>query len=528
MNVNKKVLKTGQLVAYFMACFFFLIYPLYYHNAFFDIVTCKYNLIKIFVLVIFAVEMLIAFTYLMNQLDEKEEIKKNSKKKKNVKEERPKKALKDYFIITDWFMLAIVVINLISALLSDYFKESIDGANGRSAGLITVLCYAGIYIIISRAFIIDNIFIYVVALGSSLAGLLGILNGICIDPLKFYEELSAAQRKIYISTLGHVDVYTSLFAITIPILLMHYLDSKKLLDRIITFFALIINITGVISGQCDMAFLVIAASIILVICFEQTDWNLVLFMAPFVISMYLTKILTNITLKTEVRRFTGEYRDVSEFTKLLIKDETVLIITIFFIACVIVNLFSKLTMKKYKKIFVGISIAVPVIYVLLVIYFTFVNKTVNLGKATDYLRFSDAYASYRGFIWKLSIEEYLDMDIMKKLFGIGPDVVYPYLTNIPKHAKAMGDVVVYTGGAFDNLHNEFLQYLFTTGICGLAAYIGFIVCSIKNGIKGKKYILIVSSLGYVILSIFNLNQVVTTPIYVIVLSALNAKENNIK
>ena len=75
----------------------FLIYPLYYHNAFFDIVTCKYNLIKIFVLVIFAVEMLIAFTYLMNQLDEKEEIKEEFKEKKNAKEEKTQKSFKDYF-----------------------------------------------------------------------------------------------------------------------------------------------------------------------------------------------------------------------------------------------------------------------------------------------------------------------------------------------------------------------------------------------------------------------------------------------
>ena len=71
---------------------------------------------------------------------------------------------------------------------------------------------------------------------------------------------------------------------------------------------------------------------------------------------------------------------------------------------------------------------------------------------------------------------------------------------------------------YDNAHNEVLQYLVTTGLCGAVSYIGLFVSSFIYIFKNSKndlvaYISLAVMLGYFIQGLMNLNQPITTPFY---------------
>ena len=156
----------------------------------------------------------------------------------------------------------------------------------------------------------------------------------------------------------------------------------------------------------------------------------------------------------------------------------------------------------------------------MVICFTTVFKEADLGKFETILRFSDSYGSYRGYIWKVLVKDYRDMPFINKLFGIGTDSLRPYL--VAKYGDKMYRV---TNAYYDNAHNECLQYLVTTGIIGLITYAGLVIASIKNALKNENsWIIPAAVLCYLAQSFVNINQVVTTPLFFIMLSLLNCRE----
>ncbi len=86
------------------------------------------------------------------------------------------------------------------------------------------------------------------------------------------------------------------------------------------------------------------------------------------------------------------------------------------------------------------------------------------------------------------------------------------------------EMVKITGKKYDNLHNELLQYLVTTGLFGLITYLGFVGSSfvyIIRRIKGSPIAIacVASGAAYFAQSLVNLNQPITTPYFFVVLAA---------
>ena len=103
-----------KLYVYFM----FLIYPIFFHNYYFDIVTCKYILF----LIVTGIMFIISVFY----------IPENIFKKIKMREIR--------FSVSDYFMFAFLIVNVISTLLSGDILYGLNGASGRNMGLSTVIC----------------------------------------------------------------------------------------------------------------------------------------------------------------------------------------------------------------------------------------------------------------------------------------------------------------------------------------------------------------------------------------------------
>lgn len=480
-----------KLYVYFM----FLIYPIFFHNYYFDIVTCKYILF----LIVTGIMFIISVFY----------IPENIFKKIKMREIR--------FSVSDYFMFAFLIVNVISTLLSGDILYGLNGASGRNMGLSTVICLTFVYFLVSRTFKLDETFYRIATIGSVLVSIVGILQFAGIDFLGFYDKLEFSQKLFYISTLGHVDVYTSYFALTIPVLFIKYLHSTAPKEKFFYLIALITNGAGVVCGQCDSAYIVIFASIFLTLIFGKCRDKRVRIsevILPFVLIEVIVKVLLKVNDNAK------EVRIVSTFTKALFNDKAILILAAILGISILIEMKYITDVMRFKNIYLlimGVGIAA---YIILVISFTMVFKEVNLGKFETILRFSDSYGSYRGYIWKVLVRDYRDMPFINKLFGIGTDSLRPYL--VAKYGDKMYRV---TNAYYDNAHNECLQYLVTTGIIGLITYAGLVIASIKNALKNENLrIILAAVLCYLAQSFVNINQVVTTPLFFIMLSLLNCRE----
>jgi O-antigen ligase len=156
--------------------------------------------------------------------------------------------------------------------------------------------------------------------------------------------------------------------------------------------------------------------------------------------------------------------------------------------------------------------------------------------------FDDYWGNYRGFVWDRLCKIYKDFPMVKKIFGYGNETIRALMTD--NYYEEMFDL---TATVYDSAHNEYLQYLVTTGLFGLVSYVGLCVATIVNGVKlsgelrkSKErnisnqlrvpeisvtymlpLIMVAAYTAYLIQAVFNVIQPITTP-YAFLLAAMLA------
>lgn len=97
---------------------------------------------------------------------------------------------------------------------------------------------------------------------------------------------------------------------------------------------------------------------------------------------------------------------------------------------------------------------------------------------SNLLIFDSNWGTRRGFNWHLAFGYIRDFPLFNKLFGSGPETypIYTYSFDYYNMVNAFDEV-------YDSPHNEWLQYLFTTGILGFISYYGWVVSSVITGCR---------------------------------------------
>ena len=471
----------------------FIVYPLIFHDYYYDIVTCKF-----FVFIGVTVVYLVTFFVLKKNKD----IDKNS-----------------VMCTEEKIILLLFLINCVSFFLSDYKLEALLGAEGRNNGMLTIGAYLILYLCISSEKVDKEKILIAVIIGSIPVSLFGILNFAAIDLLGFYDGLSMQYKQFYMSTLGHVNVYSSYFSITVPVVLAYYLKEEKWKLKIVLYLASLINILALIVSGCESSIIIIVVAILCNII-NNKKINFAKWYGLMVAVLLTTKYLAKFNMNK------NEKRQLSTFMEMLSSNRILWGLIIGFGILVILDLIRKSDKKDkiIKYMLVMASFVLITAYLFVLFYFSVVDKKTELGKWSGLLRINDEFGSYRGYIWRVVVEEFKDLSIIKKIFGIGPDVLYPLV-----YEKYGNDMYKVTNAYYDNAHNEILQYLITTGIAGVVTYISFLVVKVKKfiSLKGQSEynkIIMCSCVCYFMQSFVNINQVVTTPMFVIMLCMLNAEE----
>lgn len=404
----------------------------------------------------------------------------------------------------DIVILSFTVIAALSTFLSPYAMEALTGFSqevriGRVQGFVVILMYLIFYLLISKkleykSWLLDGFLIF-----GGVASVLAVLNAYSIDPLGFYLNVMPQERATFISTIGNINTFSSLACMLVALNLYFYARSENLWMQVIYGFLLVINSGGLISAKSDSGLFAWAVlSAVMLIYFARWREERLRFLE----GMALTILTFGVIGYTQpgIGGLWGKICHLHGWAVLLG------LLVIFYFS---VRIFGgKPSLRKAMGVLVGLGVALLLMFVVAV---NLLGLKVG-GLEEDFL-FGEHWGSGRMELYSAAWEIFTSLDLKSQLIGYGPDT-YGILT------EEAG--VTYS----TSTHSEYLQYLVTLGWLGLITYCIFIASAMVMGFRqGRGSVgvgLAFACLAYSLQAIFNINQILTTPIFFILLAVMMA------
>ena len=351
----------------------------------------------------------------------------------------------------------------------------------------------------------------VLAAGAVTVGI-GLCQQFLLDPFGWLSRIQEFERMMFLSTIGYINFFSCyasmLWALTLG--LCCKTDGK----RKWLYWALFLLFTGgILIGNSDSGYLAAGCAwiVALTVSVRSGSGGSRPFAAAGLSALFLWG----------AGEWMGRYRPLTGISGLLAGNPAVLIAGVFclFISGFIYALDKKETARIRKPVRKRIALAAAaVILAALAIGFLQTDE----GRA--FCQWNDSWGSGRGCIWRLAWEEWKKLPLLQKLIGCGPDTAALLLE--PRN----DEMIRILGYTVNNVHNEYLQYLITMGILGLAAYVGFLwsgLARIYQDIRqdGWKLGLGLAAAAYLAQAAVSINQSVTTPVFILfAAAALGMKE----
>ena len=404
----------------------------------------------------------------------------------------------------DWGMLLFMVTCLVSTLGSGYPEASWTGFEGRYQGLSMMLAYGGMYWMITRYYEHkDGIWVVFIAAGAA-ACLLAILQHFGIDALGFYENVSAGQRALFVSTIGNVNFFASYTCMLAPVAMFMYTKAKSWKMRLFYMITGIIIFAGSACSNSDGAILGVGTmAVAMCIWFANRKTSFMRFL-EILLAMFLTLIAVVYTTHAApgAVRLTGVVEEL--VTDYALPAGAAVVLT----ARIVIGLFwKKEECRVFRKLILAATIAAVAALGAIMIYVNLVDTKIELGGFTNYLRFSSEWGTLRGREYKAAFAIFENADVWGKLFGCGTDVYgKAFLASMP-------NAEFYSVSA----HCEYLHYVVTLGIAGGAAYLFYAGATVAVGVRNIKKDAVAAALfalgAYLAEAVIGISQVFTTPIF---------------
>lgn len=303
------------------------------------------------------------------------------------------------------FYLLFLATGFLGLLFSGYPVSAFIGDYGRYNGLLTAIVYLLIGSMIISYGKFKEGFRYAFEISGAVVCLLGVLNHYGIDPFHVYEHILKKVAKMYLSTFGHVNIYTSFLAILLPVYAVSFYTAKKKWQMIVH-----------MAGYCLACYTLLVSG---------SDSGYLALLALF-------GVLGIRCLRTK----TGRKRVLA-------------LLVVFAVVTAATGAVRALTYQSTgkKKKLDSISKAI---------------LTLDFERVSAYFEYNDDWGNGRGFIWNRGLSYYMELPFYKKVIGIGPDMLLPAMIDYcGEESKEKFDVY------YDNMHNEVFQYLITYGALGL-------------------------------------------------------------
>ena len=498
---SKDTAKTSgaNLVAYIGAFLLLAIFPLYYHNYYFDILKAKYKFYYCTILIMALALLVLAVKSLL----------KNKAKPFMIHTVHQVNRI----FLPDVFMIILLISIIITTLQSDFKYESFWGNESRFNGLFLWLIYGLAYFIITRYLKFKEGLIDCFMITGVLVCLLGITDYFQFDILHFKEYLAFEQKYAFTSTLGNINMYTAYVGMVIATAMTLFIYTKSKKKIMFYYIVFVVGLLALITGRSDNGYLAMGAVFIVM--------PFLAFQTRRGIKRYLicaATLLTCIWLASFVSEVFSEQVLYLDSAFGMIGRINGLIYGVCLLWIIIALLHVKHSNSNddigiYPRIIWLVFVCICFFAVLYMFYdANIAGNSERYRELENYLVFYDSWGTNRGFVWKLAIKYFKEFSIPRKLFGYGADTF-----RILAYYEDYDTMINYNNTVFESVHNEYLHYLVTIGLMGLLAYLMLFISSCYRIIKYCKenpYALAMffSVIAYLAQATVNIAQPIVTPI----------------
>lgn len=391
-----------------------------------------------------------------------------------------KRKLKDFNLV-DIAAVALALSSVVSCLFSDNKSAALLGSRGWGAGAWMYIFLVLLYFFVSRSYSVTPVFVFTMLLSGSIVFIWSLLNVCSVDFFGMHERIYGGKTAAmaYLASIGNSNSMAGYASMLIPAVGILFIDSKKTVSKIVYGIFLLLGFACCIAANCDGVYLGLAIGILCMTIFAAGSLKRIRLLfasgAIFCASICLIKLLRLIS-------GTEKFVDLTGISAKLCSTNLAIILLIVFFTIYIALCFAK--NANLARFAAPLRISAAALFIAAVIV---VIVYASRG-------FDDNWGSYRGYIWRRSAEMFGELDFKSKLFGIGSDCFGILFSTDPK-ATLPGAIVL-------NAHNEWLQYLITTGIIGVAAYAFFWAAPavdalfIKKRISAPKAAMLAGIAGY--------------------------------
>ena len=485
-----------------------IIYPLIVDSTgFFKILECKY---RYFVLISVTYVALMLILVIYNAIFDKDNIKKSVK-----------------FGKVQIAILAFLFLNVISCMLSPYFKEyNLFVGIGRGEGLISIALYSVSFLLISMFGRFNKRYIFYFVISSILISSICIIQYIGFNPFNMYQDGIGTHNVSFIGTIGNVDFVSAMYTImlTLSVSVFVFLDTKKyfkILCLISIYFGFFIfEVLDVLSGAVGFAL-----TLILVLPYIITNSKR-LYRLLIIISTILLGYITNLILNPVYHYDKG----------MLTLDVQFNLIALILIILTAVIIFLAFVLRKYvffrlvnRKLIKYMYISMMIIAFIGIIIMLFVDMPFGIFHEIHEImhgNLNDEFGTYRMFLWKRAFTIFKDYP----LIGTGPDsFTARFMDKFTQDVISLGELTIN-----DTAANVYLTMLVNIGILGLISYIVFVGLLLYRMITKRKAfsnVLLIPIICFLIQDFFNLWTVIVTPVFFVLMAIgyistnLNKEEN---
>ncbi|MBQ7066142.1 MAG: O-antigen ligase family protein [Lachnospiraceae bacterium] len=419
----------------------------------------------------------------------------------------------------DYAVIVYLICTLISSALSDYPDKVWNGYSGWFMGLYSQISFVCIYFFISRYAENAKAILFCLCATAGYVFLLGVLNRFLIDPLGVYEGLEEYYKLQFLSTLGQSSWYSAFVCTILPIGVFFFWSSKKKWLRIASGIFSFLGFSTLVTQNSDSAYIALLCFIGVFFWYSVNDiWHLQRFFQLVILFLASVKVI-NIGAKLQPENMIEK---LDKLSLLLINGNATWIllgvsISIWgiLLLCQKKEVYNAVLVKKFRNmlfIIGGVFSLVAVLCVILSAKEMLPKQIATVVSGIPYFTWSDNWGNGRGFTWRFTGSMFKDMNIGKKLFGVGPEC-FPYYS----YEYAATDLNAKWGtNVLTNAHNEWFTALINYGIVGGIAYLNIFIMSIirfaKKTIKNPIVIGVIACLlSYLGHNLFCYQTVLCTP-----------------
>ena len=537
MKSKRKLMNASNVIVGLWVMAMFTIFPLIYNDFYFDILQTKYyTVLTLSIIMILALIVICGFAGGFKNFFDK------LKSKGFAVWFKEEFSIWDICIMIFWLMSA-----LSTAFAGRFIMESITGDKGRYSGLLLISIYVILYFTVSRMFSFGKVYFTVFLAVSIPVCLFGYTDYFNMDILGFKEKISPEQWPIFTSTIGNINTYTAVLAFYIAIAGTLFITTPfksdngrgESIGKIVFYYVIMfMNFIALAMGTSDNGYLTLAAFFGLVpfVAFRTMEGvrRFLLTIFTYLLGIKIIQLI-NISYAGKVLGISGLYDFISDFKYL---DLIIVALAIVVIIMYVLEYRKKEKRRDNEALLRSLRYIWLAILVIIFAAIVFMGMKINsdvtaakekYGALADYFVFNDSWGTFRGYIWRAAVEEYMKFPLLHKIFGSGPDTFGLYIGLLRNE-----EMTSVTGQFFDATHNEYIQFLFTLGPIATIAYILALILPSVEALRTRLFYLrdntmlpylyacAIAVICYATQAVVNLNLPVVTPFLWIFLSIMVA------